>query len=136
MVVPIVAHVSKFAKKDGCVAEMKALTLSTEKACSQVSRCLKKACPTRWLSFDPSVKAVYADYFALIHTLNNSKDGDATSLGLFTKVKDVTFIGTVYILSELLPHLSTISKAFQMRAVDFSKLRQQLNTLKGSSMTQ
>ena len=42
-------------------------------------------------------------------------DGDAiaTSLGLFTKVKDVKFIGTVYILSEVLPHLSTMSKAFQ-----------------------
>ena len=86
-------------------AEMKVLTLSTEKACSQVSRRLKKACTTRWLSFDASVKAVYADYLALIHTLNSLKDGDATCLGLFTKVKDVKFIGTVYILSEVLPHL-------------------------------
>lgn len=68
-------YVSKFAKKMAVYlktqAEMKALTLSTEKACSQVSRRLKKACTTKWLSFDASVKAVYADYLALIHTLNN-----------------------------------------------------------------
>lgn len=32
-------------------AHVKALTLSTEKARSQVSRRLKKACTTRWLSF-------------------------------------------------------------------------------------
>ena len=64
---------------------------------------------------------MYADYLALIHTFSYSlKDGDATSLGLFTKVKDVKFIGTAYILSEVLPHLSTISKAFQKGAVDFS----------------
>ena len=112
-------------------AEMKPLTLSTEKACSQVSRRLKKACTTRWLSFDASVKAVYADYLALIHTLNGLKDGDATSLGLFTKVKDVKFIGTVYILSEILPHLSTMSKAFQKGAVDFSQIAPTIEYTKG-----
>lgn len=77
-------------------AQMKALTLSTEKARSQVSRCLKKTCTTRWLSFDTSVKAVCADYPALLSTLNHLMDGDATSLGLFTKVKDVKFIGSVH----------------------------------------
>lgn len=90
-------------------AEMKELTLSTDNAHCQVTRRLKKACTTRWLSFDASVKAVYSDYPALLHTLNSLKDGDATSLGLFTKLKDVKFIGMVYILSEVLPHLSTMS---------------------------
>jgi len=103
-------------------AEMKELTLSTDKARCQVTRRLKKACTTRWLSFDASVKAVYSDYPALLHTLNSLKDGDATSLGLFTKVKDVKFIGTVYILSEVLPHLSNMSKIFQKGAVDFSRI--------------
>jgi len=66
-------------------AEMKALTLSTDKARSHVTRRLKKARTTRWLSFDASVKAVYSDYPALLHTLNSLKDGDATSLGLLYK---------------------------------------------------
>lgn len=62
---------------------------------------------------------MYADYPALLHTLNHLKYGDVTSLGLFTKVKDAKFIGTVYILSEVLPHLSIMSKAFQKGIVDF-----------------
>ena len=103
-------------------AEMNELTLSTDNARCQVTRRLKKACTTRWLSFDASVKAVYSDYPALLHTLNSLKDGDATSLGLFTKVKNVKFIGMVYILSEALPHLLTMSKIFQKGAVDFSRI--------------
>lgn len=65
---------------------------------------------------------MYSDYPALLHTLNSLKDADATSLGLFTKVKDVKFIGIVYILSEVLPHLSTMNKIFQKGAVDFSRI--------------
>ena len=34
---------------------------------------------------DASVKALYSDYPALLHTLNSLKDGDATSLGLFKR---------------------------------------------------
>ena len=112
-------------------AEMKALTLSTNKARSQVTRHLKKACTTRWLSFDASVKAVYSDYPALLHTLNSLKDGVAASLGLFTKVKDVKFIATVYILSEVFPHLSTMSKIFQKGAVDFSRIAPTIEYTKG-----
>ena len=112
-------------------AQMKTLTLSTEKARSQVSRHLKKACTTRWLSFDASVKAVYADYHTLLHTLNHLKDGNATSLGLFTKVKNVKFIGTVYILSKVLPHLSTMRKAFQKGAVNFSRIAPTIEHTKG-----
>lgn len=52
-------------------------------------------------------------------------------LGLFTKVKDVKFIGTVYILSEVLPHLSTMSKAFQKGAVDFSQIAPTIAYTKG-----
>lgn len=77
MVVPVVVYVSKFTKTQ---AEMKELTLSTDKARRQVTRRLKKACTTRSLSFDASVKAVYSDYPVLLHTLNSLKDGITTSL--------------------------------------------------------
>ena len=60
-------------------------------------------------------------------------DGDviATSLGLLTKVKDVKLIGTVYILSEVLPHLSTTRKAFQKRVVHFSRITPTMKYTKG-----
>ena len=38
-------------------------------------------------------------------------------------MKDVKFIGTVYILAEVLPHLSNLSKAFQRGTVDFSRIQ-------------
>lgn len=41
------------------------------------------------------------------------------------------FIGTVYILSEVLPHLSTISKAFQKGAVDISQIAPTIEYTKG-----
>ena len=104
-------------------AEIKDLTLSSDEACKRVSRRLKKACTTRWLSFDASIKAVDAEYPALLHALNTLKATDATSLGLFSKMKDVKFIGTVYILAEVLPHLSNLSKAFQRGTVDFSRIQ-------------
>ena len=48
-----------------------------------------------------------------------------------TKVKDVKLIGTVYILSEVLPHLSTMSKIFQKGAVDFSRIAPKIEYTKG-----
>ena len=67
-------------------------------------------------------KAVDAEYPASLHTLNTLKNTDATALGLFSKVKDVKFIGTVYILAELLPYLSKLIKAFERGTVDFSRI--------------
>ena len=103
-------------------AEMKQLALSSDEACKSVSRRLKKACTTRWLSFDASIKAVDAEYPASLHTLNTLKNTDATALGLFSKVKDVKFIWTVYVLAELLPYLSKLIKAFERGTVDFSRI--------------
>ena len=50
------------------------------------------------------------------------KNTDATALRLFSKLKDVKFIETVYILAELLPYLSNLSKASQRGTVDFSRI--------------
>ena len=41
------------------------------------------------------------------------------------------FIGGVYILSEVLPHLPTISKAFQKGALDFSQIPPTIEYTKG-----
>lgn len=67
-------------------------------------------------------KTVDAEYPASLHTLNTLKNADVTALGLFSKVKDVKFIGIVYILAEMLPYLSHLSRAFQTGTVDFSRI--------------
>ena len=60
---------------------------------------------------------MYAEYLALIHTLNNLNDGDATSLRYY--------------------HISQpLTRLFKRELWIFPKLHQQLNTPKGSLMTQ
>lgn len=49
--------------------QLKELNLS-KSASKNVATWLKKACRTRWLSFDSAVKAVYNDYEAWLQTLS------------------------------------------------------------------
>ena len=41
------------------------------------------------------------------------QDSDAATSGFLKKLKQVKFPGTIYILAEVLPKLSALSKAFQ-----------------------
>jgi len=66
----------------------------------QVSRCLKKACQTRWLSFGSAVSAAIRDYEAILLTLKHLDD-DATAIGLLKKMNDIKFLGILYILQEI-----------------------------------
>ncbi|KAJ8048373.1 hypothetical protein HOLleu_00656 [Holothuria leucospilota] len=45
----------------------------------RVERRLKKACTTRWLSFDHAIKSVYQDYVAVLLTLNHLADNQPKS---------------------------------------------------------
>ena len=54
-----------------------------EKSKQLLVKRMKKACSTRWLSFDRSVAALYQEYEAVLHTLKAlDEDGCATALGL------------------------------------------------------
>lgn len=89
----------------------------TEKATKVIARRLKKACSTRWLSFDKSVFAVLKqEYESLLQTLNMFQDGDAAACGFLQKLKKVMFLGTTYILLEVLPKLSHLSKDHHVQA--------------------
>ncbi|XP_071122736.1 zinc finger protein 862-like [Mytilus edulis] len=101
---------------------LKELNLTTEESKKGASKRLKKACTTRWLSFDSSVKAVNSEYEAILQTLYALREKDAAALGLYKKVKQVKFIATIYILDEILPLLSIVSKTFQKGTIDFSKI--------------
>lgn len=47
---------------------------------------------------------------------------DALVLGLFKKIKTAKFLGTLYILKEVLPCLSTLSRTFQTDALNVSHM--------------
>lgn len=103
---------------------IKNLQLTTQESKSGVSKRLKTACTTRWLSFDSSVhgQAIDSEYEAVLQTLNALKEKDPTSLGLFQKLKCVKFIGIIYMLVEVLPLLTVVGKTFQIGTIDFSKI--------------
>ena len=102
--------------------EVKKLSVS-DKVSKKAHKKLKKACSTRWLSFDASTQAVYADYVAILITLSELSASDATAKGLLHEIRTTKFLGTVYILKEVLPELSKLSKTFQYSNTNFSTVQ-------------
>ncbi|XP_076083706.1 zinc finger protein 862-like [Mytilus galloprovincialis] len=100
--------------------EVHKMTLS-EPARKLLTRTMKKACQTRWLSFNNAVQSLYQELVPVIQTLNMFS-GDATSYGLMKKITQLKFIGTLYILQSVLPILSDLSKLFQKGNVNFSMI--------------
>ena len=104
-----------------------------EKSKQLLVKRMKKACSTRWLSFDKSVAALYQEYEAVLHTLKAlDEDGCATAHGLFNRLKEGKFLGVLFILKDVLPVLSHLSKAFQGGSVAFSQVVPMINATKAS----
>jgi len=93
----------------------------TVKGRRKVAHKLKKACNTRWLSFDASVQSFYHSIEAVVQTLN-VLDQDAVATGLMTKIRQLRFLAAVYILKDTLPIIAQLSKAFQLGSVNFSHI--------------
>jgi DNA polymerase III epsilon subunit-like protein len=84
-----------------------------------VTKKLKKACSTRWLSFDSAVKALFDDYIAVSSTLR-ALSKEAIAVGLLHKIDNTRFLYALYVLHSVLPKLSVLSKIFQRGTVSFS----------------
>ena len=81
------------------------LNENTKKA---VVRKIQKACRTRWLLLG-------------LRLLNDERH-DAAAKGLFMHLNSFKFIGTIYILSQVIPILDTVFKIFQKGSVTFSHI--------------
>lgn len=73
---------------------------------------------TRWLSFDEGVKGFYDNIVAIFPCLRNL-DKDCTAIGLL-KMRNVRYLAGIYILTEVLPIVSKLSKTFQKSNVNFT----------------
>ena len=76
----------KFSKENGYLKvqqDIKASDLS-QKGKKVISKKLKKACKTRWLSFDSAVEALFNELEAVMKTLT-ILDSDVTAVGLLQK---------------------------------------------------
>ena len=99
----------------------------SDKVSQKAHKKLEKACSTRWLSFGASTQAVYADYVAILITLSELSARDATAKGLLHEIRTTKFLGTVYILKEVLPELSKLSKTFQYSNTNFPTVQSSLD---------
>ena len=68
--------------------QLKNLQLSNEKSRKMVAKKLKKACDTRWLSFNSAIQSLYADLVAVLQTLKQLKKdpGQPAAYGLLKKI--------------------------------------------------
>ena len=109
--------------------QLKHLQLTNEKSRKMVAKKLKKACDTRWLSFNNAIQSLYADLVAVLQTLKQLKQSadQPAAHGLLKKINKVKFIGTVYILKWILPILATLSKSFQKGAINYASIRPSIN---------
>nr|XP_006823127.1 PREDICTED: uncharacterized protein LOC100368807 [Saccoglossus kowalevskii] len=83
---------------------------------------LKEAKSVRWLSHQRAVDSLRRCLPSVIVSLEReaSERGDATAAGLSVFMKQYNFIATLYLLSDVLPHLTKLSLLFQRRYLDLS----------------
>ena len=101
----------KLTKANGCLhenSELKPILLDNHGR-KKVVKHLKKACRTRWLSLDASVNAARFDLEAFLQTLVLFEKKDATAHGVLRPMWCM-FLGTIYILNDILPILSGLSR--------------------------
>ena len=86
---------------------------------------LEKTCRTRWFSLHASVDAAFGEYKGLIYTLKemqNDKASGSTASGLLKKISYYEFLGTLYLLKNILPSMTGLSKTFQTGILNFSRI--------------
>ena len=99
---------------------------------------VKKACRTRWLSLHASVNAVFEQFGGLLQVLRVlSEDESAGPLasGILKKMDNFHFLDTLYLMKFMLPNLSTLSKLFQTKGVNFSRIIPCLEKTKSKIMS-
>ena len=82
---------------------------------------VKQATQTRWLSTESTVDGIFLNFVPLIQTLQiYSNDSDPVAINLITEINSKKFLGTVYLLHEVLPILSDLSRVFQKGNISFA----------------
>ncbi|XP_052090898.1 zinc finger protein 862-like [Mytilus californianus] len=100
---------------------------------------VKKACSTRWLSFNAAVQGCYDDFPAIMQCLS-LLEKDVVATGLLKKMKNVRFVTSIFILKEILPILAKLSKTFQAGTINYACIQpciqEAKDALRDSSLTE
>ncbi len=90
----------------------------------------KQAKDVRWLSHDKAIKAIVSSLPSLLVSLDReaSEKGEPIATGLLKFMKTYKCVACAYLMSDVLPHLSRLSKIFQKENVDFSLIQPRLQS--------
>ena len=77
---------------------------------------------TRWLSIEQSVNKLRACLTSVVISLQRKGEerGDAKALGLQAMVREYRFVATMLLMCDTLPHVTRMSKCFQLTDCDYS----------------
>jgi len=83
---------------------------------------LLEPCSTRWLSVERSVQRLKECFISVVLSLERegSERSEAKAIGLSRLVAEYRFVCTMLLLCDTLPHVTHLSKCFQIEAVDYS----------------
>ena len=84
---------------------------------------LQKACKTPWLRFGASVKSVKKCIYPLLLALKELEPESATAGGLYKNMYSGYFLGTLYLLGEVLPILRTLRKTFHKGELSYTHIK-------------
>ena len=104
----------------------KTALLPNKNSRKKVAKKLKRACQTRWLSFNSAVQSAWESFPAIVQFLMKMKDDDATCQGLLVQMNKVRFLVSLYVLQHVLPILDQLSKSFQRSTINFSHLKPEI----------
>ena len=112
-----------------CSAKRLATLRKIQEVFDLAHRKFKEVFDVRWLSFHGAVDAFLYNLEPLIHALNEDKrqPGNATAPGLLTFVLTFNFLATVHMVSDVLGHLSRLSRLFQTKNIDFFQANLRFN---------
>ena len=81
-------------------------------------------CTTRWLSIEQSVNKLRACFTSVVISLQREGEerGDAKALGLQAMVREYRFVATMLLMCDALPHVTRMSKCFQLTDCDYSPI--------------
>ncbi|XP_078000900.1 zinc finger protein 862-like [Glandiceps talaboti] len=90
----------------------------------------KQAKAVRWLSHDAACDTLRKIYPCVVMSLHReaSERNDVKAHGFVKIVEDWQFIATLYMMCDLLPHLSALSRYFQKSDLDFTGIKDQIQT--------
>ncbi|CAB3981372.1 Hypothetical predicted protein [Paramuricea clavata] len=90
--------------------------------CDEVSDVSNKEQPVNFVQFvDRDFGKAEIDFLA-VDDVAYKEENDCTAIGLLKAVANIKFLSTVYLLHEVLPALSHLSKAFQKGNISFSAI--------------